>query len=195
MNREGKKPDLHLIDGKKMTVDQIAEMLGATVRALQCRRCRMGGVSYQVIVDMYRTNQIGGTHDKWHRHLVDGEWITIEEGARRVGVTASAIRTWRFNHRDAQGNKPTLAEAMAHYRQYQTGELKRHPGSVAQAHWVNGRMLTIAQAAEKYGTTENGPADLPIPTQMHPQQRHPGAGGAAEEAGGEGDHGRHHGGT
>jgi len=42
MNRKGRKPDRHLIDGREMTVQEIADMLGITKLALQGRRSRLG---------------------------------------------------------------------------------------------------------------------------------------------------------
>lgn len=149
MYHGGRKPTLHLIDGQPMTVDQIAAMLGVTTRAIQCRRSRMGGVSYQLIVDTYRENQFNSVHDKWPRHLVDGEWITTRDAAQRVGVETSTITRYMRAH------GVTLGEAMNHYRKYQTGELKRWPGRMPRTYYVNGKLLTIRQAADKYNTTEN----------------------------------------
>ena len=145
----GKKKVRHMIDGREMTVDEIAAMLGVTVHTLQVRRCALGGVSYQLIVNMYKNNQIGSVHDKVPRHLVDGEWLTVRQAAERVGVSPITIHHWRQSNPGA-----TLADAMAHYRRYQTGELKRWPGAVARKHYVLGKYLTIAEAAEQYRTTE-----------------------------------------
>jgi len=146
---------IHNIDGRFMTVDEIAEMLHVSVRALEVRRSKYGGCSYQLIVDMYRDNLIGSRTDKWERHMVDGEWITLEQAAERVGVKPKTLRAWRSQNRDEHGIKPTLAEAVAHYRKYITGERKRYPGSIAKRYWVKGEYLTFKEAAERYHTTEN----------------------------------------
>ena len=46
MSRGGRKPTLHMIDGREMTVGEIADMLGVTAHALAVRRSNMGGCSY-----------------------------------------------------------------------------------------------------------------------------------------------------
>ena len=146
-----RKPTLHMIDGAPMTVDEIADLLGITKRALVLRRHRYGGksVSYQLIVNMYRDNRFETKHDRGARHLVGGEWITVKEAARRVGVQPVTLTRYMKAH------GVTLAEAMDHYRKYQTGELARWPGKAPRTYYVNGKLLTIRQAAEKYHTTEN----------------------------------------
>ena len=147
---------LHMIDGQEMTVDEIAAMLGITVHALYLRRRDLGGCSFQMVVDMYRQNRIGSRTDRWQRHLVDGEWITLAQAAERLGITPKTIRNWRLDPKKATGVKPTLAEAMEHYKKYLTGERKRYKGSVAKTHWVKGEYLTYDEAAKKYNTSVNG---------------------------------------
>ena len=151
MYHGGRKPTLHMADGVPMTVDEIAGMLGLTKQALVLRRYRYGGtkVSYQLIVNLYRENRFETKHDRGARHLVNGEWITAKEAARRVGVQPVTLTRYM------KANGVTLAEAVAHYRKYQTGELARWPGRTPRTYWVNGKQLTIRQAAEKYHTTEN----------------------------------------
>lgn len=149
MNPSGRKPTLHMIDGAPMTVDEIADMLGLTKRALVLRRYGMGQCSYQLTVDMYRENRFETKHDRGARHLVVGEWITVKEAARRVGVQPVTLTRYM------KANGVTLAEAVDHYRKYQTGELARYKGPAPRTYYVNGHLLTIRQAAEKYHTTEN----------------------------------------
>ena len=149
MYHGGRKPTLHMIDGVPMTIDQIADLLGVTKHALVVRRSNMGGCSYQLIVNMYRDNRFETKHDRGPRHLVGGEWITVKEAARRVGVQPDILTRYMKAH------GVTLAEAVAHYRKYQTGELARWPGRAPRTYYVNGHLLTIRQAAEKYHTTEN----------------------------------------
>lgn len=151
MNPNGRKPDRHLIDGREMTVAEIADLLGITKRALVLRRHQMGGaaVSYQLIVNMYRDNRFETKRDRGARHLVGGEWITVKEAARRVDVQPITLTRYM------RSNGVTLAEAVGHYRKYQTGELARWSGRTPRTYYVNGKLLTIKQAAEKYHTTEN----------------------------------------
>ena len=149
MYHGGRKPTLHMVDGVPMTVDEIAGMLGLTKQALVLRRCRMGQCSYQLIVNLYRENRFESKHDRGPRHLVNGEWITAKEAARRVDVQPITLTRYMKAH------GVTLAKAMDHYRKYQTGELARWPGRRHRTYWVNGKQLTIRQAAERYHTTEN----------------------------------------
>lgn len=149
MYHGGRKPTLHMVDGQPMTVDEIAALLGITKHALVVRRSNMGGCSYQMIVNMYRDNRFETKHDRGAHHLVNGQWITTKEAARRVGVQPVTLTRYM------KANGVTLAEALDHYRKYQTGELTRWPGRRPRTYYVNGKLLTIRQAAEKYHTSEN----------------------------------------
>ena len=142
------KSRMHLVDGGWMTVQQAADMLGLTRRQLWTLRSRRG-VSLQVAVNLYRERLVlhgGGRAD---RHMVDGQWTTIPEAAARLGVRCAALRQTMKRH------NYTLPEAVDHYQKYQTGELARWPGRRPRTYYVNGHLLTIRQAAEKYHTTEN----------------------------------------
>ena len=145
---------LYMIDGQEMTVKEIAAMLGISVDALHTRKYK-SGYSYQALVNMYRANAFGNVHDKWPRHYVDGEWITLGQAAERVGVSPKTIRNWMYERRKATGVNPMLAEAVAHYRKYKTGELKRYRGSKGKQYWVKGEYLTFTEAAAKYHTSIN----------------------------------------
>ena len=147
MNPAGRKPDRHMIDGQAMTVEEIAAMLGLTKKAIQVRRCKLGIRSYQVLVDMYRSNQIGSDHSV--RHLVDGRWISVEQAAQELGVKPGSIRQWRFDNKDADGKPPTLAEAYAYFRLWQTGE-RRRGGQKPRVYRCRGKLLTAEQAAKLY---------------------------------------------
>jgi len=147
--RGGSKPDLHLIDGKRMTVNEIAEMLGVTRQWLIQRRSQMGGVSYQLIVNMCREGRILTKHDRWPRHCVHGRWITIQQAAKELNCKPHSIDNWRSANRDREGNKPTLEEAYDHFKEAP----KCGKGKEPEKHWVNGKRLTVRQVAEKYGTT------------------------------------------
>ncbi len=154
MNPNGKTPTLHTIDGRQMTVAEIAEMLGVTQRALEVRKSRLHA-GYQVSVDMYRANRIGSRHDKCHRHNVHGRWMTVREAAEELGIKPACLINWRCNHRDAQGNKPTLEAAYDQYMRYKTGVQAKHPGNTTARHMVHGRRMTVVEAAERYHVSEN----------------------------------------
>jgi len=149
--RGGSKPALHLIDGKRMTVNEIAEMLGVTRQWLIQRRSQMGGVSYQLIVNMCREGRILTKHDRWPRHCVHGRWITIQQAAKELNCKPHSIDNWRSANRDKDGNKPTLEAAYDHFK----GAPKRGRGKEPEKHQVNGKKMTVKEAAEKHGTTVN----------------------------------------
>ena len=147
----GSRPILHMIDGKQMTVNEIATMLGVTRNVLINRHSTMGGISYQAIVNMYRDGQLLTKHDRWPRHLVHGRWMTVKQVAEELDCKPHSIENWRYKCRDKAGNKPTLEEAYDHFK----GAPKRGRGKEPEKHRVRGKMMTVKEAADKYGTTVN----------------------------------------
>lgn len=148
------EPMKHMIDGREMTVDEIAELLGCSKRALYVRRCHMGRVSYQLIVDMYRRNQIGS--DKCHRFLVDGRWMTTGEIAQMLGIKKHTLVTWRCNHRRPDGTPAPMAEAITWYRQDNAGERPRYQnrgGRQAVRYRVGRGTVSAPDVASKYGVS------------------------------------------
>lgn len=150
MNPDGRKPNLHPIDGRLMTAQEIADMMGLSRNALDIRRSDLGGCSYQLIVDMWRRNEIGGANDKHHRHLVYGRWTTIWEAAEELGVKPHSIVNYRYDHKKPDGTRPTLEEAYDYFRNY----VRQRPGPKPKKYRVLGSWLTIAEAAEKYKANE-----------------------------------------
>jgi hypothetical protein len=147
----GSRPTLHLIDGKQMTVNEIGAMLGVTRRWLIQRRSQMGGISYQVIVNMFRERRLLTNHDRWPRHLVHGRWMTVQQAAQELDCKPHSIENWRSANRDKDGKKPTMEAAYDHFK----GAPKRGRGKEPEKHLVNGKKMTVREAAEKYGTTAN----------------------------------------
>jgi predicted ArsR family transcriptional regulator len=149
MNRTGRKPDLHLVDGREMTLAEIAGMLGISKNALLCRRNRLGGISMQAVVNMYRENQFGSYHDRAARYRIEGEWLTLTQIAERLGVTAHAISSWRWN------NRASMEEAVEHFRRWNEGGRKRNPqglgGRPPKVYVVGNREYTVPGVARKYG--------------------------------------------
>ena len=147
MNRDGRKPDLHLVDGREMTAVEIAQMLGISKAALRCRRSRMGGISYQAIVNMYRSNQFGSDHDRAPRYMIEGECLTQTQIAERLGVKPHTISAWRYD------NGASMMEAVEHFRRWNEGGRVRNPrgGRPAQVYRVGSRCYTVPGVARKYG--------------------------------------------
>ena len=147
MNREGRKPELHKVDGQMMTLAEIAETLGISKSALRCRRNRLGGISMQAVVTMYRENQFGSYHDRAARYRIEGEWLTQAQIAERLGVKSHSITVWRYN------NRAGMEEAVEHFRRWNEGGRKRNPrgGRPAQVYVVGNREYTVPGVARKYG--------------------------------------------
>ena len=146
--RGGRAKQLHLVDGQMMTIDDVAAMLGASRRALYNRRSKLGRCSLQLIVDMYRRNEIGG--DKAPRYLIEGRWMTQTEIAEMLRVSPHTLSTWRSTHRGAP-----MEDAVAYYRKYLTGEMRRGQnnggGRKFKVHWVNGKAWTVKDVMNRYG--------------------------------------------
>lgn len=154
MSRGKRKPALHSVDGKMMTTQEIADMLGLTLKALYVRRSRLGGCSYQCVVDMYRSNQIGS--DKNHRYMIEGRWLTQDQIAAELKLASGhVLSTWRCEHRQPDGSMATMEAAVAYYRQYLTGEKVRWQGYGGGRPWkehlVNGKAWTVLDVMKRFG--------------------------------------------
>ena len=149
MNKQGRRPELHKVDGREMTVKEIADMLGISANALHCRRVRLGPVSYQTLVDMYRSNQFGIAGDKACRYLIEGRWMTRTEIARMLGVQPRSLSNYR------KVNKATMIEAVEHFRRWNEEGRKRNPlgtgGRPAQVYTVGRRKYTVPGVAKQFG--------------------------------------------
>ena len=149
MSRKTRKPERHPVDGVEMTVPEIAEMLGITVAALHTRRSRLDGVSYQAIVDMYRANMFGNTHDRSPRYMVDGRWMSRKQIAQMLGITPHTLANWLYTH-----PKQDIRAAISYYRQSQTDELKRGHGTDGRPptlYRVGRKTYSVPQVARMFG--------------------------------------------
>lgn len=92
---------------------------------------------------------------KPQKHLIHGEWMTIYEISDRLGVAVGTIRQWRKRHRHRDGSAATMAEAWDWYTGVALGKIRhRGPSTRAREYWVNGRYMTIAEAASQVGVSE-----------------------------------------
>lgn len=138
-----------MVDGREMTAAEIAEMLGITKTALCVRRNRLGDISMQAIVNMYRENQFGSDHDRAQRFRIEGEWLTRRQIAERLGVSRHSISQWRSEH------GCTMEEAVEHFRHWNEGGRKHNPqglgGRPPKVYVVGNREYTVPGVAKKYG--------------------------------------------
>jgi predicted transcriptional regulator len=75
------------------------------------------------------------------KHLVDGEWITVQEAADRLGIQRQQLYSLISNHRCS------LQVAVNLYRE----NLALNDQGRADRHMVDGRWMSIRQAAEMLG--------------------------------------------
>ena len=147
-----KKPALHQVDGRIMTVTEIADMLGVSHNALKNRRSKLGASSYQAVVNMYRENQFGNAHDRSPRHMVDRQWMSRTQIAQMLGITPHTLANWLYKH-----PKQDIRAAISYYRQRQTGELKRGhgPGRPSTLYRVGKRKVTVKTVTERFGVNRS----------------------------------------
>lgn len=146
-----KQPERHLIDGREMTVQEIADMLGVTKMALQGRRSRLGRPTYQTIVNMYRENQFGSDRDRSARYMVDGKWLTRKQIAGMLGISPNTLTNWLCDNKSK-----SIADAVAWFRMYQTGERKRHHGQGGAKpilYRVGRKTYSVPQVARMFGVS------------------------------------------
>ena len=142
---KGKPEGRHWVDGRWMTTREVAARVGVSVNALLAQKHNQG-VSVPALVRMYDSGLIDAGRSRGQKYMVRGRWTTIGEEAARLGVTWKAINKWMHNHGQG-GQKATLAEAVRYYEAVRDGREKRFKGGQAKSHWVNGRTMTIAEAA------------------------------------------------
>lgn len=75
------------------------------------------------------------------KHLVDGEWISVQEAADRLGLRRQQLYSLINNHRCS------LQVAVNLYRD----NLALHDQGRADRHMIGGRWMTVRQAAEMLG--------------------------------------------
>lgn len=139
-----RQPGRYPVDGKMLTVAEIAEMIGSTKYGVHMRMSRLGLKRYQTLVDMYRANAFGNAKDKCYRYMVDGRWMTTGEIAEMLGLNRHTLVNFRCRTRC------TMHEAIEHYRE--KGKNWRVP---AKLHRVNGEFMTVGQASKRYGISTN----------------------------------------
>ena len=77
------------------------------------------------------------------KHLVDGEWITVQEAADRLGLRRQQLYSLTHHKRCS------LQVAVNLYRE----NLAMHGRGRSDRHMIDGRWMTVRQAAEMLGIT------------------------------------------
>ena len=136
------------IEGKQMTLKEIAEMIGVTREQLY-RYHTNHQASYGAIVRWWRDGLVRFGPKRGMRpavHMVDGRWMTDQEIAKMVRVNVQSIRNYCSTHQCLR------AEAAQYYKEINAGIRKRYPGAKPLKHKVYGKWMTEYEAAEKYRT-------------------------------------------
>ena len=139
----GSKPKLYFVDGRWVTLYEMAAELGLKPRQLSNQMYRGGGGSLNVAVQRIRNNLAMNGHKCSERHMVDGKWTTIAQEAEKLGVSYSALQHYVKVH------GCTLAEAVGNYRERRV----RH-GAFPRVEIVNGREMTVADVAREAGVAD-----------------------------------------
>ena len=133
------------MDGEQVTVKEIAERLGVKAQQIYHQMAQRQ-ISLQVVVNLYRENQILHDQGRATRYMVDGRWLTVHQAATALGVTYRALYLYMYKH------QCRLAEAMADYR---SGLVRKTGGNRTVYHRVGRGMMTVAEAAAKLGVSVN----------------------------------------
>lgn len=113
------------------------------------------------------------------KHMVHGEWMTEVQAAARLGVRRTALRNWRYSHRQPDGKPALLETAWDFYSAVNAGTIKRHPGRPPVMHRVGGKLMTPREAADTtgvkratlYSTMERHGMSLEAATRYHEEKR------------------------
>jgi len=104
-------------------------------------------------VNMYRENCFGHYHDRSARYMVDGKWMTRKQIAGMLGISPSTLSNWLCDNKDK-----SIADAVAWFRMYQTGERKRHHGQGGRKpklYRVGDKTYSMSQVARMFGVANS----------------------------------------
>ena len=124
---------------------QAADMLGVKRQAIY-QLMSKNQCGLQVAVNMVRDNLALGGQGRSDRHMVDGKWVTVRQLAELLGTRPTNLRSWSYRHCDKNGRPASMQAAADAFR----AGLHRG-GCQPVLHRVNGRAVTVAQVAAKYG--------------------------------------------
>lgn len=129
------------VDGRMMTLQEVADMLGISRESLSEQKSRRK-CDPQTLVNLHRAGLIL-SRECGPKYWFRGKMRTLRECAELLGVTVRSIYSWQSRHPREDGSRPSVPEALA---AYQTGRRGRHQ--------VGDRLMTIAEAAGEAGVTE-----------------------------------------
>lgn len=94
----------HMVDGRWMTIKDVAQMLGRSTQAIylwRFKRKRPDGSlpSLAEVVAAYRSGEVRHYGKKPKQHRVAGKMMTMREAAEMVGVSYAAMQLYVYKHR------------------------------------------------------------------------------------------------
>lgn len=94
----------YMVDGRWMTINDAAEMLGVTMQAIcqwRFKRKRPDGSlpSLAEAVAAYRSGEVRHCGKQPKQHKVGGKLMTMQEAAEMVGVSYAAMQLYTYKHR------------------------------------------------------------------------------------------------
>lgn len=149
----GRPANRYRVGAEWITKAEAAAWLGVTLKALDMQLFKHG-VSLGTLMRMYAEGRISVGHRGGIRHLVHGRWTTVQAEAERLGVSEGTLRAWMRRHRDADGRKASLERAVMWYEALAAGAVHHdQSGRPPREYWVNGKKMTMAEAAEYCGVS------------------------------------------
>lgn len=114
----------YMVDGRWMTIKDVAEMLGVTRQAIylwRFKRKRPDGSlpSMAEVVAAYRSGDVRHHGKQPKQNRVAGKMMTMREAAEMVGVSYAAMQRYTYNHRCS------LARAVKYYEAKKRGKAER----------------------------------------------------------------------
>lgn len=114
----------YMVDGRWMTIKDVAEMLGVTRQAIylwRFKRKRPDGSlpSMAEVVAAYRSGEVRYRGKQPKQHRVGGKLMTLREAAEMVGVSYAAMQRYTYNHRCS------LDRAVNYYEAKKRGNAER----------------------------------------------------------------------
>ena len=149
-----------LVHGRPMTAKGVARRFGRSTTAVHqqlyyARRRVDEAQALEVVYDSYLMRERSGLLDgrRWagKQHRVYGKMMTIQEAAATLGVESDTLRQWMYRHRDERGEPASLETAWYHYKQVISGRINQRPGLTPVKHQVDGRIMTVREAAAAAG--------------------------------------------
>ena len=85
-------------------------------------------------------------------HMVHGEWMTIDDAAARLGVSASTLYNWRWLNRTPEGRPGLLVDAWDFYDARRRGLNPRiHKGWPPRKYRFRGKRRTVTEITREMG--------------------------------------------